>query len=353
MKGRGFYIWQLKDLLPVKSLLDLLKQAEASWVCIKFADGINNMNQIGPDGKYIGNDSFLKNVVQELKDNDYEVGGWHFIYPSNAGAQAGVAGDRFQKFDLAHWLVDAENLSTSAVSAPWFSHPDRAKAARVYMGQIRAAGIPLSAQVGLSTYRFPTLQPPFPFSQFVNADSSNLVAPQVYWVGAHNPREQVIRSMHEYNNIHALSDAYPFIPMGASFGDFINVDGKKTWWEASPQDIREFESTVQELSLDAWGYWSLDWIKIKDRQDYIQAMTGTIVVPPPPPPPDPIINTIEVTAATVNVRSDAGVEYPILATTKKGARWGVEQSKKDQNGKLWYQLGKTAYIASWLCKPIF
>jgi len=346
--GTGFYIWKLADCLPVGRLIDALKRANASWVSIKIADGTFKHNQIREDGKWSGNDAFLLQVIAELKEAGISVGGWHFIYPlpeANPGAQAGVAGERYQKLNLDHLLIDAEHVSS--VNALWRTSPDRVRSANTYMNQLRGAGVTLRQPCGLSSYRFPTLHGGFPFTQFVNHESSNLIAPQMYWVGSHNPAEQLDRCMAEYDAID--NGIRPLVPIGAAYAAGA--------WEPTVADFTEFMAAVNDYSLPGCGFWSMDWILTHNRMDWLDAIGGGYVEPEPPAPPEePEEEPMEVEVVgldegeTLKMRNDVFGE--VIGRTWNGARFGVQGMAFDYMSRPWYQIGETIWIASWYARKI-
>lgn len=350
--GTGFYIWKLAACLPVSKMIDALYRANASWVSIKIADGIYKHNQIREDGKWSGNDAFLLQVIDELREAGIEVGGWHFIYPlptMNPGAQAGVAGERYQKLKLDHLLIDAEQVSSEG--AYWKTSPDRVRSANTYMNQLRGAGVTLKQPCGLSSYRFPTLHGGFPFTQFVNHESSNLIAPQMYWVGSHNPAEQLERCLAEYDAID--NDIRPVIPIGAAYG--------AGSWEPTVADFTEFMDAVEYYNLPGCGFWSLDWILSHDRTDWLDAIGGGVVVPEPPAPPEPPVEPpveIPTQVEIVGLDEDETLKMrnsifgDVIGRTWNGVCFGVQNQAFDYMNRPWYQIGDSIWIASWYTRII-
>jgi GH25 family lysozyme M1 (1,4-beta-N-acetylmuramidase) len=75
---------------------------------------------------------------------------------------------------------------------------------------------------------------------------------------------------------------------------------------------------------------------------------GTNITPPQPPPcPNEIIAKV-----AFNIRAMPNDLYttPILGTTKSGSKWLVENQTIDTKGRgYWYQIGRGAWLAGWLC----
>ena len=75
---------------------------------------------------------------------------------------------------------------------------------------------------------------------------------------------------------------------------------------------------------------------------------GTNITPPQPPPcPNEIIAKV-----AFNIRAAPNDLYttPILGTTKSGSKWLVENQTIDTKGRgYWYQVGRSVWLAGWLC----
>jgi hypothetical protein len=267
MKGLGFYIWQIEKLPPVELVVATLRQVGAKWVSIKVQDGIFKFNNRD------NNDKTLIAFMDVLRSAGIEVGGWGWIFPHpvlSPGAQAGLASERIQKLGLAHYLIDAEHYVKGKVNCPWETSPDRKASASTFMNQL---DVNRKFPVGLSSYRFLSAHPGFPAKQFVNHDASKFVAPQMYWLGSHNPRQQLQRCIDEYNGIHPINPDFPMIPMGSAFAQKVKVgENQFVDWEPTTADIREFVQAAKDCACPAWGFWSLDWILQHQRLDWLEAM---------------------------------------------------------------------------------
>jgi hypothetical protein len=124
---------------------------------------------------------------------------------------------------------------------------------------------------------------PFPFAAFFNAASVDTIAPQIYWLDAHDPVAQLRRSYNEHRNGTASSPPTQkrFLPIGSAFGQSIKrLDGSTVWWEATAKDLQDFSQEAR--SFGAYGFWSLDWILTHNRTDYWNAITGQGEPQPPP-----------------------------------------------------------------------
>jgi hypothetical protein len=351
LKGTGFLIWRLKNVLPYDRLVAALRRANATWVSLKLADGPNNYNQVNQDGVVIGNDSFLKVLIQRLQDDGYDVGMWQFIYTKNRyspGLQAAKASERIAKLGLTHLLVDAEAVGPP-VDARW-NDPLYKRDAVTYMNQLDISD---RFPVGICSYRYPDYFPNFPWNQFVNHENTNWLTQQHYWLGRHDPGAQLIESVRQYNKIRKIDPVdFPLIPIGAAF----------PWgnWLPDLKDFAEFKETAESLGSVAQGYYALDnAIMYPDWLDAIAGKDPTL--PPPDPEPEPTPDPSVPSEVTVKIRddwklnlrnepSDAGGEATVIAKTENGKKFyptGIKVADYKGRGD-WYELGKHIWIAGWL-----
>ena len=319
-------------MLPVSRIVSALKQADADWVAIKIADGIVPYNVENGDKE-------LKNVIDELKANGIQVGGWQFIYTSNRvkpGIQAAVAGERVQKLGLEFFMIDAEEVNT--VGALWKTGKDRKRDAKIYTNQLRGAGIPLTMSVSLMSYRFPYLHKELPFSVFLKSGSVNTAAPQMYWMGSHNPAEQLEQCLAQYDDWDNMITDY--VPIGATFAKYP--------WESTVDDIKEFLTAVNYMkdeigfNIPAVGFWLLD--QAIDKPEWLDAVAS--VYSPPPVVGEPKVQVLA--KSGLNIRTGPGLDYPRLGAFWCGAVINVMSGVDDPDGdvKRWYEIGKDLYIAN-------
>jgi hypothetical protein len=122
-----------------------------------------------------------------------------------------------------------------------FKQDGKEIAARKYMRELTNA-LP-NTTIVLSSYRFPSYHPLFPWKDFLEYCDLNM--PQVYWQGAHNPRIQLIKCVREFQNFEPFR---PIIPTGAAY----TAEG----WKPTAEDALTFLQTVRELKLPAANFWS-------------------------------------------------------------------------------------------------
>jgi len=308
LHGKGFLVWRLENVLPVSRMIDALRAANCEWVCIKVANGLLKSNvsfdastmafrdslteqstglhvpdPMPEDRSLIDNinavsgDQELMDVIQQLKDAGFHVGGWHFIFTRNVcspSAQAALLGERVQKLGLEFVMIDAEEVQS--VGALWKSGDTRYVDASNFVDALRGAGVPLTMQAGLCSYRFPLIHFDFPFSRFLRGDSINTNNQQMYWIGNDNPAEQLTRSLAEYSNWSSKFELT--VPIGAAFSEH--------GWTVTPEQIVEFVEEVDNQNLPGCGFWSLD--EAINQPTWLAAIAnGSTPDPNPDPEPDP------------------------------------------------------------------
>lgn len=345
--GLGFYIWKLNRVLPLERLIQTLQAVNARWVCLKLADGPDRYNRIDESGNLVGNDTFLKEVIQALRlaIPGIQIGGWGWIFTREMVAmvrQASVAAERCATLGLDFWFIDAEEHGPTQTY--WKTSPYRSLSAREYMDLGQSLGI---KSPSLSSYRFPKAHPEFPWDDFLNHPSMEYTAPQMYWMGAHNPRYQLGLCLSQY----AQKRELPMVPIGAAF--------KEGGWTTTAADIAEFTQAVQDFECPGWGFWVLD--QAIDRPDWLAAMAHDYTPPPvpapeptPEPEPEPAPQLVEIIGLdddqTLNMRSR--IWGDVVAKTWNGAQFPVMDTGQDGLDRPWYQLGPGIWVASWYTQPV-
>ena len=229
LQGKGYYIWRVlyTEGGDAQAILDLMKEANLTHVLVKVAQGTLNYNY--DRQRRI---DLAAPLIRFLKKEGVVVWGWHYIVGEDPLSEARKAIQRVRELDLEGYIVNAEQE---------FKRPGMDVAARKYMYELRNA-LP-DTNIALSSYRFPSYHPQFPWKAFL--ENCDLNMPQVYWEGAHNPDVQLIRSVREFQN---YSIYRPIIPTGAAY----TADG----WKPTPEDALTFLNTVKSLQLPATNFWS-------------------------------------------------------------------------------------------------
>ncbi len=228
LQGKGFYLWQIKRCEGgnAAAIANAAVQAGLSHVLIKIADGASSYNIDATSGV-----DLVPPVLQALKARNIQVWGWHYVYGYDPLGEANIAIQRIQQLGLDGYAIDAEDQ---------YKQPGRDVAAEQFMTRLRAA-LP-TFTIALSSYRYPTYHPQLPWKAFLEKCDINM--PQVYWVEAHNPGEQLTRSLREFQ---AIAPFRPLIPTGSAY--------KQGSWQPTVAEIVEFLRTAQNLNMSAANFW--------------------------------------------------------------------------------------------------
>ena len=287
---KGFYIWQIARIEGgnVNLIADLAEEAGLKHVLIKIADGTSSYNVSATDG------DLVSPLVNALQAKGIESLGWHYLYGRSPSNEAAKAVQRVQETGVVGYVIDAEGE---------FKEPGMEVAARSFMLALRR-GLP-TFPVGLSSYRYPSLHQEFPWDEFLS--KCDYALPQVYWVGQHNPAEQLERCLSEYSEITSL----PIVPTGSAYsqGD----------WTPTPDDIIEFLDAAQANNLGGANFW--EWYTARRLPEIWHTIADYVWdgSQPPIPPPGSTVRA-RVWAHALNVRSGPSSSFPIVGTLRQGTR---------------------------------
>ncbi len=231
-QGKGMFTWKLSlcEQGDPRALASVAKSAGLSHVLVKIADGTSVYNGDMDNGH--ANTDYVTTTVQALKAQGIQVWGWHYIYGVNPAAEARIAAQRVHQYGLDTYVIDAEAE---------FEKTGMKAAATQFMGALRAA-LPAGTQVGLSSYRYPSYHQQFPWQEFLS--KCDFIQPQVYWMQAHNPGDQLKMTIQQFKN---LKPGLPVIPTGAAF--------QQGGWKSTAGEILEFLNAAKSLNLSAVNFW--------------------------------------------------------------------------------------------------
>ncbi len=268
--GKGMFVWRLDKCAneDMALLANMALNAGFSWLTLKIADGLINFNQ-GPPAPAWAGPNLLQAAIDALRAVGIKIYGWHYLYGcdwlgrSIAAGEANVAVDNIRRFNLDGYLLDVEKE---------YKKQGSAVCADTFMNVVRAT-YP-SLPIGLCSYRFPSLHAEIPWHNFLR--HCNFHAPQVYWLLAHNPGDQLRRSVRE---LKALANL-PVVPVGAAYYD------TNYQWQPTVAEINELDRTAHELNLPGITWW--EWGENGHGAQYIapfwNAITahdwGELVIPP-------------------------------------------------------------------------
>lgn len=232
LKGKGIFIWRIPacENGDPRRIAALAEEASFTHVLIKVADTVN------PYNIYDAVDH-VPPLARALKARDIQVFGWHYVTGADPLAEANRAIERVQSLDLDGYVIDAEKE---------YKQPGKREAARRFMERLRE-GLP-NTPIALCSYRYPSYHPQLPWSEFL--ESCDLNMPQVYWMLAHDARDQLHRSVNEF---YRMPPYRPVVPVGAAF--------REHGWQPTPAEVQDFLSAARSLNLPAVSFYSWDSVR--------------------------------------------------------------------------------------------
>lgn len=256
LQGKGMMIWKISrcENGDPRAIADVAKSAGLTHVLIKIADGPYSYNVEKETNK-----DLVPPVIDALRAFGIKPWGWHYVYGNNPSGEAQIAVKRVKQLGLDGYVIDAEGE---------YKEPGKDKAATKFMEELRK-GIP-KKPVALCSYRWPTYHPQLPWKEFLEKCDYNM--PQVYWQSAHNPEDQLRKSVREFQ---ALTPYRPIIPTGPVY--------KYGGWEPTPADIQEFLNAARSLNLPAANFF--EWYY---GRTILKPLWNTIAAYPWPPYPTPV-----------------------------------------------------------------
>lgn len=239
LQGKGFFLWKIKDCEggDANRIALEAKNAGLTHVLIKVANGIYSYN-------YDWNKKIdlVPPVAQALKSAGIQVWGWHYVYGDQPIPEARIAIRRVKELNLDGYVLDAESQ---------YKQAGKKTAARYFMSELKA-GLGDSVPVALSSYRYPSLHP-IPWNEFLEKCDYNM--PQVYWIQAHNPADQLARSLREFESS-SIKYHPPIVPIGAAF--------REHNWESSASEVVEFMDAARSMNLSGSNFW--EWYACREVQ---------------------------------------------------------------------------------------
>lgn len=257
LQGKGFYIWQIRrtEAGNAQAIASAAAAAGLTHVLIKIADGTNAYNVDSTTGA-----DLVAPVMAALRARGISILGWHYVYGYDPIGEADIAIQRIRNLGVDAYVIDAEQQ---------YKEAGRDEDAVVFMNRLRQA-LP-SFPMALSSYRYPTYHPTFPWQQFLAMVDINM--PQVYWQSAHNPGDQLARCLREFE---AITPFRPIIPTGSAYyvGD----------WKPTPDEMVEFMDTARSLNMTAANFW--EWAHTRQYLPELWTAISNYTWPTSLPPTD-------------------------------------------------------------------
>jgi len=245
-------------------LAEAAKSAGLSHVLIKVADGIypyNRRRKNPVTGEIIFNSTLADAtddcilVTKELQNRNIKVYGWQFVYSRFPTKEAEMAIQRMRELDLDGWVVNAEYAHKTIINGVEAWSPPQTMIAKVgeYMAAVRAETLRLKIPLGLSSYKFPSSHPSFPFSAFLEYCDFNM--PQVYPVGDPRPDAHSIQLEKSIREYMAINPDIKQIPTGGAYSQGYQVRGVTYSWVATPEQVTDFFAACERMGIEAANVW--------------------------------------------------------------------------------------------------
>lgn len=228
LKGKGMFVWKIANCEAgdVDRIAAIARGSGFTHVLVKIANEAAPYN-IDPN---TGVD-LAASLTTALHRVGIQSWGWHYVYGSNPTGEANKAIQRIMETGVDGYVIDAESE---------YKQAGRREAAKRFMGLLRLS-LP-DFPMALSSYRYPSYHPELPWREFLDKVDYNM--PQVYWMKAHNPEQQLKQSVRQFQ---MMVPFRPIIPTGAAFGEH--------GWKPTTGEVQLFLETAKELNLSAANFW--------------------------------------------------------------------------------------------------
>ena len=244
--GKGYFIWQIPRAEggDAAAITAVAQEARLSHVLLKIADGPTWAYNYDHERQV----DLIPPVRDALRAGGIQVWAWHYVRGDDPVSEARLAVRRTKELELDGYVIDAEAE---------YKKPGRKIAAQRFMQELRS-GLP-SLPVALSSYRFPRSHPDLPYEIFM--EQSDYAMPQVYFEQAHNPEQQLERTVEQYMG---LTNARPVIPTAPTYG--------RGDWKPTVEEVTRFFAKAKELGLTAANAWSWDFARRPEHQELWEAV---------------------------------------------------------------------------------
>jgi len=280
--GKGYWIWKIwtTEGGRTQRIAEMAKEANFTHVLFKITDGTSRYN-------IIDDLDYAKNLVNDLHKLGIQAWGWGYTYGYDPRKDAIAANNRCRELGVDGFVIDAES--------EYKQQGGNLKALQ-YMDSLD-----LDIPVALSSYRFPSYHPQFPFGVFMK--KCDFAMPQVYWEGSHNPGVQLKKCLDEYAQFNK-----PIIPAGSAY--------KRGDWESTPEDVTKFLKVSEEEELSGANFWVWQHTRyyLPETWEAIVNYQWSGEIPEPPEPPingGITVDTIEQLDEVIEHLDEKGKPYVI------------------------------------------
>jgi hypothetical protein len=252
--GSGMYIWILNRLGTPEQLVASAKEARFNFVNIKVQNGTWVTDGSKQEAEFL---AMAPDYISAFTEAGIDVHGWGYLYNAS-DAELATALRAIDKLSIKSYTMDVEQEFKLVT-------PTRAK---VFVDNLISRS---KVPVGFTSYRFPSYHREIAWSAFKPCAFSS---PQVYWIGANNPAEQLAKCLGEYHN---LGLTMPMSPIGAAY--------PQGSWSPTVGQIKEFHKSVMDNNLSGWSFW--EWAYAESNAPLWGAISALGQVSVPGPVVDP------------------------------------------------------------------
>jgi hypothetical protein len=237
----------------------------------KFAEALALANFDGVIGKIADgtvpmNEALAEKLVFYSRPKGVRVFGYVYSYPwsNNGPANAEKAGAAVMQLALS---IGVEGLIIDA-EGEW-KRAGLGKQATAYIRGMRSVSATLP--IGFSSYRYPELHLELPWREFL--DGVDFVAPQVYWMQAHDPATQMMTCLYQYSKLTKL----PMYPTGIAIAEH--------GWQPTMNELEVFSAYVRAAELHGISWWAWDDHGIEEHPTFLTVIAADDWTPKPVDPP--------------------------------------------------------------------
>lgn len=252
--GKGMYIWQLwrlegstPELIQYDKIVQVAVDAGITHVYIKAAAGTFLYNVRWGNYPSWGGmilEDYVVKISKKFEAAGIQVIPWHYIFGWRPVDEAKMSVRRVEQLGSEVFVIDAE--------AQLKHKPE--EAGEYVAGLLK--DMPMGVKIGHTAYRYPVSHPNFPWPEILGI--CDFVNQQVYWEGAHNPADQLNRSMEQfYDLLDEIGKDIPQHPIGSAY--------RKGSWQVTERDLQEFLERGVQLGLPSISLWSWESMRASDN----------------------------------------------------------------------------------------
>jgi hypothetical protein len=250
--GKGMFLWICDRIGNAQEIASKAKAAGLDWVAIKVQNG--RLLTDGQKDEFYFLQLQIEEVFSALRAEGIKAFGWGYVYLNSDDQvlhEIATTVDAIRHYGCDGWIINAEQEAKG-----------QHKRASRYLGYLRQY-LGEDYAIGFTSYRYPSLHRTFPWKPFF--DACDYAVPQVYWLLASNPAEQLVKTVGEYSNADLTGGRtdMPVIPAGCAY-----PHGS---WKPTPAQMDAFYCKLRELNLKAWTWW--EWYYAEKQPEWWKTIT--------------------------------------------------------------------------------